>query len=115
MLISLFWRKDRRRLAWGLVGGSGLTVGLMLLLGLGVLFNFDQLFLLFHLVSFSNQFWQLDPTSDYLIMLFPQGFWYDATIFCALTTASLAIILGGVAGGYLWLSKKGKEFRTFIT
>jgi hypothetical protein len=41
-------------------------------------------------------------------MLFPDGFFYDAVLFCALGTAGLAIILGGVAGGYL-LSKKGKS------
>ena len=73
----------------------------MLALGLGTLFNFDQLFLQFHLFSFTNELWQLDPTKDYLIMLFPQGFFYDAAIFCAGITAGLAIILGGVAGGYL--------------
>jgi len=59
-----------------------------------------------YLLSFSNEFWQLDPTRDYLIMLFPGGFWYDATIFCALATAGLAIILGGVAGGYLMFTRR---------
>jgi len=101
--VSLWWRRKRywRRLAWGVVGGSSITLVLMLALGLGTLFNFDQLFLQFHLISFANELWQLDPTKDYLIMLFPQGFWFDATVFCALVTAGTAIILGGVAGGYL--------------
>ena len=95
--VSLFWWKDRRRLARGVVGGSGLTLALMLLLGLGMLLNFNQLFLLFHLVSFTNEFWMLDPTRDYLIMLFPSGFWFDAATFCALATALGAVISGGVA------------------
>ena len=105
--VSLFWRRGRywRQLAWGVVGGGGITLALMLALGLGALFNFDQLFYQFHLLSFSNEFWQLDPTRDYLIMLFPQGFWYDAAIFCAGITVGLAVILGGVAGGYLWTTK----------
>jgi integral membrane protein (TIGR01906 family) len=105
--VSLFWRRGRywRRLAWGTVSGSGITLALMLALGLGALFDFDQLFLQFHLLSFSNEFWQLDPTRDYLIILFPGGFWYDAAIFCALATAGLATILGGVAGGYLLLTR----------
>ncbi|GAI46409.1 unnamed protein product, partial [marine sediment metagenome] len=94
--VSLFWRRGRywRRLAWGVINGSGITLALMLALGLGALLDFDQLFLQFHLLSFSNEFWQLDPTRDYLIMLFPGGFWYDAAIFCALATAGLAIVLG---------------------
>ena len=105
--VSLFWRRGRywRRLGWGVVSGSGITLALMLAIGLGILLNFDQLFLQFHLLSFSNEFWQLDPTRDYLIMLFPGGFWYDAAIFCALATVGLAIILGGVAGGYLLLTR----------
>ena len=104
--VILFWRKDWRQLAWGAVGGSGLTLALMLALGLGALFNFDQLFLQFHFISFANELWRLDPAKDYLIMLFPQGFWYDATLFCVLTTVSMAIIAGGVAGGYLLASRK---------
>ena len=106
--VSLFWRRRRywRRLGWGMVSGSGITLALMLVIGLGILLNFDQLFWQFHLLSFSNEFWQLDPTRDYLIMLFPGGFWYDAAIFCALATAGLAIILGGVAGGYLWATRR---------
>ena len=105
---SLFWRKRRywRRLEWGVVGGSSTTLALMLALGLGTLLGFDQLFLQFHLISFSNQLWQLDPTRDYLIMLFPEPFWYDATRFCALTTAVGAVVLGGVAGGYLLFTRK---------
>ena len=102
-IVSLFWRRKRywRRLAWAVIGGSGLTLALMLALGLGTLLNFDQLFLQFHLISFTNELWLLDPTKDYLIMLFPQGFFYDAAIFCAGITAGLAVILGGVSGWYL--------------
>ncbi len=99
--LSLFWWQDRRRLAWGLVGGSCLTLVLMLALGLGTLLNFDWLFWQFHLISFTNELWMLDPTRDYLIMLFPRGFWYDASLFCALATAVGAVILGGVGGWYI--------------
>ena len=102
--LSLFFRKPgyRHRLATGVVAGSGLTLALMLALGLAVLLDFDRLFWQFHVISFSNDFWQLDPTQDYLIMLFPQGFWYQATIFCALATSAGAILLGGTA----WLYRK---------
>lgn len=106
--VSLFWRKRRYwwRLAWGVVGGGGITLALMLALGLGTLLGFDQLFLQFHLISFANPFWQLDPATDYLIMLFPQGFWFDVTLFCLLTTVFGAVVLGGVAGVCL---KRAKE------
>jgi len=105
--VSLLRRRKRywRRLAWGVVGGGSVTLAMMLALGLGTLLGFDQLFLQFHLISFTNPFWQLDPTKDYLIMLFPQGFWYDATLFCALATIAGAVVLSGASGVYLVRTK----------
>jgi integral membrane protein (TIGR01906 family) len=106
---SLFWSRHRYRpLARVLVGGGGLTLALMLALGLWALVDFGQLLLQFHLLSFANEFWQLDPTHDYLIMLFPEGFFYDATLICAGATTAGAIMLGGVGGGYLLLTR-GKK------
>jgi integral membrane protein (TIGR01906 family) len=101
--VCLFWRKKRywRELAWGLVGGGSITLGLMLASTLGALLNFDWLFWQFHVISFANQFWLLDPTKDYLKMLFPDAFFYDGAILCAIVTAALAIILGGVGGWWL--------------
>jgi len=106
--VSLLWRRGRywRRLAWGIISGSGITLALMLAMGLGTLLNFDQLFWRFHLLSFTNELWQLDPAKDHLIMLFPGDFWYDATLFCALATVGLAIILGGIGGGYLIFTRR---------
>ena len=104
--VSLFWQKRRhwRRLARGTAGGSGLTLALMLALGLGTLLSFDQLFLQFHLISFANKFWAAE---GYMVLLFPQGFWYDTALLCAAITAGLAVILGGVSIGYL-LSARGR-------
>ncbi|MFC2005416.1 TIGR01906 family membrane protein [Chloroflexota bacterium] len=106
--VSLFRRKSKywRRLAWGMVGGGSTTLALMLTLGLVILLGFDQLFLQFHLISFSNQLWLLDPTRDYLIMLFPQDFFYDTALFCALATTMGAVVLCGIAGGYLLFTRK---------
>ncbi len=103
--VSLFWRRRRywRRLAWGLVGGGGITLGLMLALGLGTLFGFDQLFWQFHIIFFSNEFWSAE---GYMLLLFTEEFFYDAALFCALGTAGLAVILGGVGGWYLIFSRR---------
>jgi integral membrane protein (TIGR01906 family) len=105
--LCLFWHRRGylRQLGWGLVGGGSLTLALMLALGLGTLLGFDQLFWQFHVISFANEFWLLDPATDYLKMLFPQGFFYDTVLFCTLGTAGLAIVLGGV-GGYLLLTNR---------
>jgi integral membrane protein (TIGR01906 family) len=104
--VSLFWWRDRARLGWGLVGGGALTLVLMVAIGLVIVFNFDQFFLQFHLISFANDLWMLDPTTDYLIMMFPRGFWFDAALFCAIVTAVLALILGGTGW---WLKRRDRR------
>lgn len=94
-VIALIWRKKIRYLAWGMVGGGIITLLLMLALGVGILTGFDQLFWDFHLISFSNDFWLLDPAQDVLIMMFPDGFWFDVVVYVAVLTAVLAIAVGG--------------------
>jgi len=40
-----------------------------------------------------------------MLLLFTPDFFYDAAKFCAGITVGLAIILGGVGGGYLLFSR----------
>ena len=84
------------RLADLLLGGAALTVGVLLLLGGLSLFDFSQVFVQFHELSFSNDLWMLDPRRDYLIMLFPEGFWFDATMRIALFTLLEALALAAI-------------------
>lgn len=103
--VSLIRQRNRHRsrVARGTVGGSALTLALMLALGLGTLLNFDQLFLQFHIISFANKFWSAEGN---MVLLFPRGFWYDTALLCAGITGGLAVILGGVAGGYLAFTRR---------
>ena len=73
--------------------GGWLTLGLVFLVGVAALFGFDRLFLAFHLLSFANDLWQLDPRRDYLIAMFPQAFFFDATMFIAIATIAQAALL----------------------
>ena len=73
--------------------GGGLTLGIAAVVGILSLFGFQRLFLFFHLVSFDNDLWILDPTRDYLIMMFPQGFFFDATVFIVGLTLGQALLL----------------------
>lgn len=102
-----FWRKESRQLAKEALYGAGLTLLLMVLLGIGTLLDFDRLFLQFHLLSFANEFWMLDPTKDYLIMLVPRGFWFDAVLFVVLVALAGAVSLSTVSWVYL---KKSRVF-----
>ncbi len=103
ILLGGVWR---RRLPGKVLWGSALTLALMLLLGLVNIFGFERFFLGFHLVSFSNEFWILDPGKDYLIRLFPSGFFYDTAILLAMATATEALLVGGVAW---WFSRRWRS------
>jgi uncharacterized membrane protein len=70
----------------------------MCALGIGALLDFDSLFLRFHFIAFSNDFWSAEGN---MLLLFPGGFWYDAAIYCVIAISVMAIILGGVSWYYL--------------
>lgn len=80
-----------------------ISVGLMLvaiaIVGALAVINFDAFWILFHQVAFRNGDWQFDPTRDYLIMLFPEPFWYTGTIrFVSLIAAQTVLVaLLGIA------------------
>ncbi|MDP6100269.1 MAG: TIGR01906 family membrane protein [Dehalococcoidia bacterium] len=73
--------------------GGLLTVGLLVLLAGVAVVNFQSLFLLFHLVSFSNMGWVLNPATDRLIQMFPQPFFRDATMLVVGATALEGVLL----------------------
>jgi integral membrane protein (TIGR01906 family) len=98
-------------LAGGVFGGSALTLGLMAVLGIVSAINFNWLFYQFHYISFANDFWLLDPATDYLIMLFPGGFWFDAFLYCVIAAAVISVILGVGSWRYLAYSKKQETSR----
>ena len=103
-IFSSLKRRSRyagQQLARRAVWGGGLTVGLIVLFGLFAITGFDSLFTTFHRISFANDLWQLDPRRDYLLMLFPLGFWFDATVLVALRAIAGALVLMAVGSGSL--------------
>ena len=70
-----------------------LTLAVMILTGFAVLVGFERLFLAFHLVSFSNDLWILDPRYHNLIAMYPSGFFFDTTVIIALLTVLEATLL----------------------
>ena len=98
--ILLFFLKMKRRwqdLARGIMWGCVLTLALLGGLGIASLFFFEEMFIQFHLVVFHNLYWLLDPGKDYLIMLFPQGFWMDAVYIGVAMIVAGALLSGGIA------------------
>lgn len=89
-------------LARGLLAGSVFTVAVFAVAAVGSLIGFDTLFERFHLISFSNDLWRLDPATDHLVRIFPQAFFLEATLIIAALTVGQAVLLGSLACGYLW-------------
>ncbi len=92
-----------REILWS----AALMVGLVVLVGVLSLIDFDGLWTRFHQIAFRNDLWQLDPSKDYLIMLFPEPFWFTATIRMA-TTVALQTVVIAVAGVVLLLANRGQ-------
>lgn len=108
VLVLLLWLRDTwRTVVRGVWWGSVATFGLMIFLALWALFGFEQLFVLFHLLSFTNEFWILDPSKDYLIMLFPGGFFYDVALLGFASVIVESLIMGAIAGGVLRYRRGG--------
>ena len=85
------------RLGLYAAAGGALTIGLVALAELASVVGFSQVFLLFHQISFTNDLWQLDPRTDVLLMMFPQGFFLDATMWIAGSTILGAVVLVAVS------------------
>ena len=95
-----------RRLATQVLAGS--LVAMVAIAGLGAvaLAGFDRAFEQFHLIAFSNDLWQLDPRTDHLIQMFPEGFWFDVTMLVGLLTLAEAALLAVGSGLYLGLTRR---------
>lgn len=101
-LLLYFARQRSRNLRYLgklLAAGGAATVSLFIFLFALTTLNFDDVFLGFHLISFRNDFWMLDPRTDYLVRMFPQGFWFDVVREVVLRSliAAVALVLAGLS------------------
>ena len=99
------WAREAplRFLARTVLGASVLTFALLGLAAVGALIDFDDLWTRFHLLAFTNDFWELNPETDHLIQMFPEDFWFDATLLVATLTAVEALALLAASAAYLRL------------
>jgi len=72
------------------------SVAVIALVAVASLVAFDPIFTAFHKLSFSNDLWLLNPDTDYLLKMFPEGFFLDATITIAVLTVLEFAALAGV-------------------
>ena len=86
-----------------IIRASLFSVALITLLGIVAAIAFGPLFTLFHELSFSNDFWILNPETSYLVRMFPQAFWLEGTLLIgALTIAEALGIIALLALARWW-------------
>ena len=95
---------------------QAITAGIGTAAALGIaavamLVGFDQLFTAFHIVSFANDFWQLDPATDRLVQMFPQGFWFDVSIGVGMLTILEGALVALAGYAYLEWNERRAERR----
>ncbi len=74
--------------------------------GVGATVGFALLFRLFHELSFNNDLWQLDPRTSFLLQMFPQGFWLEATLLVGVATVVEAgLLVGLIKLARLWQAR----------
>ncbi len=102
----LLWKKQAvvlwRMLQWGI----GLFFGGMAGLALLISTDFTKYFTCFHLIFFDNDDWILNPKTDLLINIVPEGFFRDTAFLIAglfLTVSAVIWLAAGV------LRKKAKK------
>jgi integral membrane protein (TIGR01906 family) len=98
---ALLVERSPRALGLDMLWSTALVVALVATVGALSVLDFGELWTRFHKVAFRNELWQLDPRHDYLIMLFPEPFWFAATMRMAVGTAVVTLLLGMV-GFFAW-------------
>lgn len=102
--------KSRKSLLYnltlGYIRGCGLFTAVFLGVGFFAYTDFNRFWTLFHQLFFTNDLWLLDPTTDIMIMMVPEGFFYDLVFKIAGTFLILAVLLLVAAIAYRYLKAK---------
>ena len=88
-------RGARHHLPGALVAGSVITIGLLIVLGVYMVLNWNQFFTNFHRVFFEGDTWLFRYT-DTLIRLFPMRFWTDVAAVLVGVVVAGSVLVGAV-------------------
>lgn len=88
------------------VGGFIAAVGILAAL---IATDFNKYFTIFHEIFFDNDLWILDPRTDLLIRMLPEGFFFDMVIRIGVIFIIFLIILLLISSITLWRQKDKKN------
>lgn len=104
MLLKISWNNTFPRSV--LIGSGLFFIGSAVIAGI-ISTDFTRYFILFHHIFFKNDFWMLDPATDMLINIVPEGFFRDTVFYIGFLYFSSVVIL--LALCVLLMRKKGKN------
>ena len=92
-LLFLVYNKKYKELYKTLFNSGLISLVLIIVLLISVIINFNFSFILFHEILFTNDLWRLNPETDKLIVMFPEGFFIDAFIRIIIYAITFSLIL----------------------
>lgn len=104
--IKADWKKRLPKSFLVGVGGFVVAVGV---LAVFVATNFNKYFTIFHEIFFDNDLWILDPRTDLLIRMLPEGFFFDMVIRIGVIFIVSLGILSLISIITLWKQKDKKN------
>ncbi len=84
--------QERRPISRAFLIAGTATLAVIALLAIPAKTDFTGFWTRFHLLTFTNDLWLLDPSTDLLINIFPEGFFSAAALRIALTAAGISLI-----------------------
>jgi integral membrane protein (TIGR01906 family) len=109
--VFVWSRRPARALAKQALAGLAAGLALVAVVGAFAVTGFEAAWDRFHRIAFRNDLWQLDADRDRLIQMFPEPFWEDMTYLLALMTIGEAVLILGLALGYLLVDRAPRSAR----
>jgi integral membrane protein (TIGR01906 family) len=85
---------SRRTASIAYFAAAAISILILIILAIPASFDFTGWWTNFHLITFTNDLWLLDPDTDWLIKMFPENFFFSMVerigLHAAITSAALA-------------------------
>lgn len=110
-LIFLLFKKEdfKRSFPKAVLTGSGLFFGAAALCFAVISTDFSRYFVLFHHMFFKNDLWILDPATDMLINIVPEGFFQDTVLYIGILFFTSVLAVFAVCLFFLYKYRKNGE------
>lgn len=93
VLLVLRQKRALIDLAEGIVNACAVFLAIFLAIGFFAYVDFNRFWTCFHQIFFQNDLWLLNPNTDIMIMMVPEGFFYDLVFKIAINFLVIAMLV----------------------